>query len=138
VPLQLFDKEKIMNFPAELKYAQTDEWVRVENGIATIGISDYAQDALGDVVYFEFSVEAGDQVKAGGQLGQVDSAKASSEVILPVSGVVTEINEAVSDDAEILNQDPYGTAWLLKIKMDDPAELEKLLTAEAYQAFRLG
>ena len=78
-----------MNFPEELKYSQTDEWVRVENGIATIGISDYAQDALGDIVYFEFSVEAGDQVKAGDQLGQVDSAKASSEVNLPVSGVVT-------------------------------------------------
>ncbi|HOE34725.1 MAG: glycine cleavage system protein GcvH [Chloroflexi bacterium] len=127
-----------MNFPAELKYAQTDEWVRVENGIAIVGISDYAQDALGDVVYFEFSVEAGDQVKAGGQLGQVDSAKASSEVILPVSGVVTEINEAVSDNAEIINNDPYGEAWLVKIKMDNPAELENLLTAEAYQAYRLG
>jgi len=127
-----------MNFPQELKYAQTDEWVKVENGIATVGISDYAQDALGDVVYFEFSVEAGDNVKAGGQLGQVDSAKASSEVVLPVSGVVTEINEAVSDDAEILNKSPYGEAWLLKIKMDDPAELEKLLTADAYQAYRLG
>lgn len=127
-----------MNFPQELKYAQTDEWVKVENGIATVGISDYAQDALGDVVYFEFSVEAGDTVKAGGQLGQVDSAKASSEVVLPVSGVVTEINEAVSDDAEILNKSPYGEAWLLKIKMDDPAELEKLLTADAYQAYRLG
>ena len=127
-----------MNFPQELKYAQTDEWVKVENGIATVGISDYAQDALGDVVYFEFSVEAGDQVKAGGQLGQVDSAKASSEVVLPVSGVVTEINEAVSDDAEILNKSPYCEAWLLKIKMDDPAELEKLLTADAYQAYRLG
>jgi len=127
-----------MNFPQELKYAQTDEWVKVENGIATVDISDYAQDALGDVVYFEFSVEAGDQVKAGGQLGQVDSAKASSEVVLPVSGVVTEINEAVSDDAEILNKSPYGEAWLLKIKMDDPAELEKLLTADAYQAYRLG
>jgi glycine cleavage system H protein len=127
-----------MNFPAELKYAQTDEWVRVENGIAIVGISDYAQDALGDVVYFEFSVEAGDQVKAGGQLGQVDSAKASLEVILPVSGVVTEINEAVSDNAEIINNDPYGEAWLVKIKMDNPAELENLLTAEAYQAYRLG
>ena len=127
-----------MNFPQELKYAQTDEWVKVENGIATVGISDYAQDALGDVVYFEFSVEAGDQVKAGGQLGQVDSAKASSEVVLPVSGVVTEINEAVSADAEILNKSPYGEAWLLKIKMDDQAELEKLLTADAYQAYRLG
>jgi len=127
-----------MNFPAELKYAQTDEWVRVENGIAIVGISDYAQDALGDVVYFEFSVEAGDQVKAGGQLGQVDSAKASSEVILPVSGVVTEINEAVSDNAEIINNDPYGEAWLVKIKMDNPAELENLLTAEAYKAYRLG
>jgi len=127
-----------MNFPAELKYAQTDEWVRVENGLAIVGISDYAQDALGDVVYFEFSVEAGDQVKAGGQLGQVDSAKASSEVILPVSGVVTEINEAVSDNAEIINNDPYGEAWLVKIKMDNPAELENLLTAEAYQAYRLG
>ena len=127
-----------MNFPAELKYAQTDEWVRVENGIAIVGISDYAQDALGDVVYFEFSVEAGDQVKAVVQLGQVDSAKASSEVILPVSGVVTEINEAVSDNAEIINNDPYGEAWLVKIKMDNPAELENLLTAEAYQAYRLG
>ena len=127
-----------MNFPKELKFAQTDEWVRVENGIATVGISDYAQDALSDIVYFEFSVEVGDQVKAGGQLGQVDSAKASSEVMLPVSGVVTEINEAVSDDAEILNKDPYGKGWLLRIKMDDPAELEELLSAEAYQAYRLG
>jgi len=126
-----------MNFPAELKYAQTDEWVRVENGIATIGISDYAQDALGDVVYFEFSVEAGDQVKAGGQLGQVDSAKASSEVMLPVSGVVTEINEAILDEVEILNDDPYGKGWLLRIKVDDPAELEKLLSAEAYRAYRV-
>ena len=127
-----------MNFPKELKFAQTDEWVRVENSIATVGISDYAQDALSDIVYFEFSVEVGDQVKAGGQLGQVDSAKASSEVMLPVSGVVTEINEAVSDDAEILNKDPYGKGWLLRIKMDDPAELEELLGAEAYQAYRLG
>ena len=127
-----------MNFPKELKFAQTDEWVRVENGIATVGISDYAQDALSDIVYFEFSVEVGDQVKAGGQLGQVDSAKASSEVMLPVSGVVTEINEAVSNDAEILNKDPYGEGWLLRIKMDDPAELEELLSAEAYQAYRLG
>ncbi|MEL7644768.1 MAG: glycine cleavage system protein GcvH [Anaerolineaceae bacterium] len=127
-----------MNFPQELKYAQTDEWVRLENGIATVGISDYAQDALGDVVYFEFSVEVGDTVKAGGQLGQVDSAKASSEVILPVSGVVTEINESVSDNAEILNSDPYGEGWLLRIKVDDQAELEKLLTADAYQAYRVG
>lgn len=127
-----------MNFPQELRYAQTDEWVRVENGIATVGISDYAQDALGDVVYFEFSVEAGEQVKAGEQLGQVDSAKASAEVILPVSGVVTEVNEAVTDDAEILNKAPYGDGWLVRIKMDDPAELEALLTAEAYQAYRLG
>ena len=127
-----------MNFPKELKFAQTDEWVRVENGIATVGISDYAQDALSDIVYFEFSVEVGDQVKVGGQLGPVDSAKASSEVMLPVSGVVIEINEAVSDDAEILNKDPYGEGWLLRIKMDDPAELEELLSAEAYQAYRLG
>jgi glycine cleavage system H protein len=128
----------MINFPQELKYAQTDEWVRLENGIATVGISDYAQDALGDVVYFEFSVEVGDTVKAGGQLGQVDSAKASSEVILPVSGVVTEINESVSDNAEILNSDPYGEGWLLRIKVDDQAELEKLLTADAYQAYRVG
>jgi glycine cleavage system H protein len=127
-----------MNFPEELKYSQTDEWVRVENGIATIGISDYAQDALGDIVYFEFSVEAGEQVKAGDQLGQVDSAKASSEVNLPVSGVVTEVNESVSDDAEILNQDPYGKAWLVKIQLADPAEVEKLLSASAYQAYRVG
>ena len=127
-----------MNFPEELKYSQTDEWLRVENGIATIGISDYAQDALGDIVYFEFSVEAGDQVKAGDQLGQVDSAKASSEVNLPVSGVVTEVNKYESDDAENLNQDPYGKAWLVKIQLADPAEVEKLLSAQAYQAYRVG
>ncbi|HPS31905.1 MAG TPA: glycine cleavage system protein GcvH [Anaerolineaceae bacterium] len=127
-----------MNFPQELKYAQTDEWVKLENGIATVGISDYAQDALGDIVYFEFSVEVGDHVKAGGQLGQVDSAKASSEVMLPVSGVVTEINEAILDEVEILNDDPYGKGWLLRIKVDDPAELEKLLSAEAYRAYRVG
>ncbi|HNW94705.1 MAG TPA: glycine cleavage system protein GcvH [Anaerolineaceae bacterium] len=127
-----------MNFPQELKYAQTDEWVKLENGIATVGISDYAQDALGDIVYFEFSVEVGDHVQAGGQLGQVDSAKASSEVMLPVSGVVTEINEAILDEVEILNDDPYGKGWLLRIKVDDPAELEKLLSAEAYRAYRVG
>lgn len=127
-----------MNFPKELKYAKTDEWVKVENGIATVGISDYAQSQLGDIVYFEFSIEPGDNVKAGQTLGSVDSAKATSEVNFPVSGLVLEINETIPDKSEILNQDPYGTAWLVKIKLSDPAELSNLMDADAYADYCQG
>lgn len=124
-----------MNFPKELRYAKTDEWVKAENGIATVGISDYAQSQLGDVVYFEFAVEAGDTVKAGQTLGSVDSAKATAEVNIPVSGSVLEINESITDKSEVLNQDPYGEGWLLKIKLSDPAEVSALMDADAYAAY---
>ncbi len=127
-----------MNFPKELMYAKTDEWVKVENGIATVGISDYAQSQLGDIVYFEFSVEPGDNVKAGQTLGSVDSAKATSEVNVPVSGSILEINESIPDKSEVLNQDPYGTGWLVKIKLSDPTELSNLMDADAYANYCQG
>ncbi|HAE85872.1 MAG TPA: glycine cleavage system protein GcvH [Anaerolineaceae bacterium] len=124
-----------MNFPKELKYAKSDEWVKVEGEIATIGISDYAQSQLGDIVYFEFTVEPGEEVTAGQALGSVDSAKATAEVNIPVSGTVLEINEDIADEVEVLNQDPYGKGWLAKIKISDPAELAELMDAEAYEAY---
>ena len=120
-----------MNFPKDLKYAKTDEWVKVEGNIATIGISDYAQSQLGDIVYFEFAVEPDEEVKANQTLGSVDSAKATAEVNFPVSGTVLEINESITDDVEVLNQDPYGKGWLVKIKISDPTELAELMDAEA-------
>ncbi len=124
-----------MNFPKDLKYAKTDEWVKVEGDIATIGISDYAQSQLGDIVYFEFAVEPDEEVKASQTLGSVDSAKATAEVNFPVGGTVLEINESITDDVEVLNQDPYGKGWLAKVKISDPAELAELMDAEAYEAY---
>jgi len=130
-----YKKGANMNFPKDLKYAKTDEWVKVEGEIATIGISDYAQSQLGDIVYFEFAVEPDEEVKAGQAVGSVDSAKATAEVNFPVSGTVLEINENITDDVEALNQDPYGKGWLAKIKISDPAELAELMDAEAYEAY---
>ena len=130
-----YKKGANMNFPKDLKYAKTDEWVKVEGDIATIGISDYAQSQLGDIVYFEFAVEPDEEVKANQTLGSVDSAKATAEVNFPVSGTVLEINESITDDVEVLNQDPYGKGWLVKIKISDLAELAELMDAEAYEAY---
>lgn len=120
---------KILN---DLKYAKTHEWVKVEGEIATIGISDYAQHSLGDVVYVE-TREVGEEVVQAEECGAVESVKAASDIIAPLSGVVTEINGSVLTAPELLNQDPYAN-WLFKIKVTDLAELDSLLDAEAYQA----
>jgi glycine cleavage system H protein len=124
-----------MNTPQELKYAKTDEWIKVDGDKAVIGISDYAQDQLSDIVYVEFVVEEGDAVTKGSEIATVESVKAAAEVNAPASGMVIAINEELSDEPERLNSDPYGAAWLIKIKLDDPSELDGLMSADEYDAY---
>ena len=120
-----------MNFPAELKYSKSHEWIKYEGDVAIIGISDYAQDALGDVVFVNLP-SVGDEVTAGESFGDVESVKAVSDLISPVSGVICEVNEALDDAPETLNEDPYG-AWIIKV--EKVTEEEELLEADAYEAF---
>ena len=119
-----------MLFPAEMKYSKDHEWMKEENGVVVIGISDFAQDALGDVVFINLPAE-GDAVTAGESFGDVESVKAVSDIISPVTGVICAVNEALADAPETLNADPYG-AWIIKVK--DVGETEELLDAAAYEA----
>jgi glycine cleavage system H protein len=125
-----------MNHPKELRYSATDEWVRVEGDRATIGITDYAQHELGDVVYLDLP-EVGRQLKADDLFGTVESVKAVADLISPLAGEVVEVNEPLADAPEEINRDPYGGAWMLVLKLDDTAEVEGLMTAEQYEQFRL-
>ena len=120
--------------PAELKYSQDDEWVRVEGDTATIGITDYAQDSLSDIVYLELPNE-GDFFGVGETFGVVESVKAAADLLMPVSGDVIAVNEDLIDTPEGLNTDPYGEAWLVKVKMSAPAELDNLMDAAAYEKY---
>ena len=120
-----------MNYPAELKYSKSHEWIKMEGDVAVIGISDFAQDALGDVVFINLS-EEGDSVAAGEAFGDVESVKAVSDLISPVSGAVCAVNEELLDAPELLNEDPYG-AWIIKVDQLDSQE--ELLDAAAYEAF---
>lgn len=119
-----------MNYPVELKYSKSHEWIKYEDGVAVIGISDFAQDALGDVVFINLPA-VGDEVTAGESFGDVESVKAVSDLISPVSGVVCEVNEELEDSPELLNEDCYG-AWIIKVK--EITEEEELLDAAAYEA----
>jgi glycine cleavage system H protein len=125
-----------MNHPKELRYSATDEWVRVEGDRATIGITDYAQHELGDVVYLDLP-EVGRHVKADDLFGTVESVKAVADLISPLTGAVVDANESLTDAPEEINRDPYGGAWMLVLKLDDPSEVEGLMTAEQYEQFRL-
>ena len=118
---------------SELKYAKTDEWVKVEGNTAVVGISDHAQDQLSDVVFVEMTVSVDDVVAQGDSGATIESVKAAADVNLPVSGKVIEINEVLSDSPETLNEDPYGEGWMIKIEMSDPAELDNLMDATAYE-----
>ena len=120
-----------MNFPAELKYSKSHEWLKEEDGVSVIGISDFAQDALGDVVFVNLP-EVGDDAAAGEAFGDVESVKAVSDLISPVSGTVCEVNEDLLDQPELLNEDPYVT-W--SIKVENVTDTEELLDAAAYEAF---
>ena len=120
-----------MNYPAELRYTETHEWLAMDGDAAVVGISDFAQDALGDVVYVELP-EVGDAVEANEPFGSVESVKAVSELVSPVSGTVAAVNEALVDAPELLNKDPYG-AWIIRV--EGPEGAEGLLDAAAYEAF---
>jgi glycine cleavage system H protein len=122
------------NVPGELKYSKTHEWVRVEGDIATIGISDHAQAELGDIVYLDLP-EPGRILSAEDQFGEVESVKAVSELYSPVSGEVVEANSAISNATEVINDDPYGKGWMIKVRMSSPSDLDGLMTAEAYRPF---
>ncbi|MDC5185859.1 glycine cleavage system protein GcvH [Acinetobacter baumannii] len=122
-----------MNHPSELKYARTHEWVKIEGDLVITGITDHAQDELGDLVYVE-TPEVGSQVTAGEQAGVVESVKTASDIHAPVSGTVVEVNTNLEDDPDFVNEDPYGKGWIYKIKPDNIADVEKLLTNAEYEA----
>ncbi len=123
-----------MNFPPDLKYTKNDEWLRLEGNIGTVGITDYAQNQLSDIVFVEILVAVGDVVKQGDSCAAVESVKAAADVYLPVSGKVIAINESLPDAPETINSDPYGAAWMVKLELSDPGEVDGLLDAAAYQA----
>ncbi len=121
-----------MNIPAELKYTKDHEWAKVEGDVVTVGITDYAQGELGDVVFVEMP-EPGSEVGKDDAFGTIEAVKAVADLFSPVSGEVVEINEALEDAPETINSDPYGAGWILKIKISDAAELNDLMDAAAYE-----
>jgi glycine cleavage system H protein len=120
-----------MSSPRDLRYTKTHEWLRQEGDIATVGLADYAQNELGDITFLELP-EVGDSVTQNEPLGVVESVKAASDVYAPVSGEVVERNDALIDAPELVNQSPYGDAWLVKVKVSDPAEIDSLLNPDDY------
>ncbi len=122
-----------MEFPTELKYSGSDEWVRVDGDNASIGVTDFAQDQLSDIVYFEVVVQVGDKVNAGDEVAIIESVKAAADIYSPVSGEVLAINETLPDNPELVNSDPYGEAWMLRVQLSDPSELDDKLDAAAYE-----
>ncbi|HSC44408.1 MAG TPA: glycine cleavage system protein GcvH [Candidatus Acidoferrum sp.] len=123
-----------MAYPADYRYTKEHEWVSAKGGIATIGITDYAQSELGDVVFVELPA-VGKQLEAGKSLGSVESVKAVSEIYAPVAGEVVEANAELQNKPETINTDPHGAAWLVKVKLANPADLEKLMDGAAYEAY---
>ena len=122
-----------MNVPSELKYTKEHEWIRVEGEEAVVGITDYAQSQLGDIVFVECET-VGDALEAGETFGTVEAVKTVSDLYLPVAGEVLEFNEELEGEPELVNKDPYGKGWIVKIKISDETELDGLLNADAYKA----
>ena len=123
-----------MNIPGDLKYTKDDEWIRVRGDEGEIGITDYAQDHLSDIVYVELP-EVGREVKAHDSIGTIESVKAAADIYAPISGTVTAVNESLPDSPELVNQDPYGKAWMIRLKLSNPKELDGLMGAAAYQKY---
>ena len=121
-----------MNVPSNLKYAKTDEWVKVEGNIATIGITDYAQDQLSDIVFWESMADVDEEIDAASAVASLESVKAAGDVNTPVAGKIIALNAELDQTPEMVNSDPYGAAWMVKIEMSDPSELDALLDADAY------
>ena len=122
------------NVPEELHYSKDHEWIRMEGEVGTVGITDHAQHALGDVVYVELP-KVGDRFAAHEVFGSVESVKAVSELYCPVAGEITEVNESLADDAEKVNTDPYGAAWMIKLRVSDRGEVDKLMSAVEYEDY---
>jgi len=123
-----------MDFPEELRYTKQHEWIRLEGGTATVGVTDYAQEKLGDVVFVEMP-ETGMSIQKGDAFGVVESVKAASDVYCPVGGEVIEINHALEEHPEYVNQSPYGDGWIIRVKVTDSSAMNDLMDAEQYQAF---
>ena len=121
-----------MNIPSDLKYTKNDEWIRADG---TVGITDYAQDQLSDVVFVEIVVSEGDEVAQGDIIATIESVKAAADVYAPVGGKVVAVNAELDDNPELVNEDPYGKAWLIKLEIADPAALDGLMDAAAYEAY---
>ena len=122
-----------MNFPTNLKYSKDHEWVSVDGNVATIGISDFAQDQLGDIVFVDIQTE-GEELAAGEVFGAIEAVKTVADALMPVSGKVIEVNTELEGAPESVNTDPYGAGWMIKVEMSNPAELDELMDAEAYEA----
>ena len=120
-----------MNIPSDLKYTSDHEWIKVEGDVATIGVTDFAQGELGDIVYVEIETE-GETLEKGEVFGTVEAVKTVSDLFMPLKGEVIEVNEEIESAPESVNEDPYGKGWMIKIKMDDASEAEGLLSAEDY------
>jgi glycine cleavage system H protein len=121
------------NIPDQLRYAASHEWIRVENGVGTVGITDHAQEELSDVVYVDLP-KVGAQVAAGGQIAVIESVKAASDIYSPASGEVTEVNSELITTPDLVNKDPYAAAWLFRLKLAKPEEIEALKDAAAYRS----
>ncbi|OIP65091.1 MAG: glycine cleavage system protein H [Nitrospirae bacterium CG_4_9_14_3_um_filter_53_35] len=121
-------------YPEDLKYSKDHTWVRVEDDEGTIGITDFAQESLGDIVYVDVPEEE-DEFEAGDEMAEVESTKATSSVIAPVSGTVIEVNEDIEDSPDTINESPYGDGWIVRLKLSDPSEIKVLMDAAAYQKF---
>jgi glycine cleavage system H protein len=121
-----------MNFPSELRYTKDHEWIRVDGTTGTIGITDYAQGELGDVVFVELPAK-GTKLMQGKAFGTIEAVKAVSELYAPVSGEVLDVNKAVQETPEVVNKDPYGSGWMIKVKLGNPKEADALLTTDAYK-----
>ena len=122
-----------MNIPGNLKYSESNEWINLQGNIGTIGISDYAQDQLSDIVFAEVIVNEGDQIKKGDSIATVESVKAAADVYTPISGKVINVNDALGGSPEVINTDPYGMAWIIKIEPNNLAEVSDLMDAQAYE-----
>lgn len=124
-----------MNVPENLKYTHSDEWLAVDGNVATLGVTDYAQDQLSDVVFVEITVEVGETVKKLAHVATIESVKAAADVNIPVSGKITSVNEALPNTPDQVNNDPFGKAWMIKFEIADPAELSSLMDAKAYAEY---
>jgi glycine cleavage system H protein len=128
-----FNTRKIMNVPTNLKYTKDHEWVLIEGDTATVGVTDFAQGELGDVVFVEIETE-GETLEQGDTFGTIEAVKTVSDLFMPVGGEVVEVNEKLEDDPEVVNKDPYAGGWLIKIKVSDAAEADALMSADDYKA----